>query len=173
MPEVVDGESIQRAGIRSANLQHYPGLKEQIYLHNFHPKSQFLNNVGVDATKIIVTIRPLGSGHYCDTNAKPILDIVLERLNENKERLFVIALPRDEQERKNYCKQLSNFGLSYLVPEQALPGPDLVYHSDLVITGSGTMAREAAVLGVPAYTVFSGPKGAVDRYLASIKRKKG
>jgi len=32
------------------------------------------------------------------------------------------------------------------------------------------MGREAAVWGVPAYNIFSGPKGAVDSYLESIGR---
>jgi hypothetical protein len=37
-------------------------------------------------------------------------------------------------------------------------------HADLVVTGGGTMAREAALLGVPAISFFDRPL-AVDRYL--------
>jgi len=36
----------------------------------------------------------------------------------------------------------------------------------LVISGGGTMNREAAALGVPVYSVFRGKIGAVDNYLA-------
>jgi len=32
------------------------------------------------------------------------------------------------------------------------------------------MFREAAVLGTPAYSIFKGPKGAIDRYLESLGR---
>jgi predicted glycosyltransferase len=44
-------------------------------------------------------------------------------------------------------------------------GSNLLYHADLVISGGGTMNREAAVLGTPTYTVFKGKLGAVDEYL--------
>jgi hypothetical protein len=36
-----------------------------------------------------------------------------------------------------------------------------------VISGGGTMNREAAALGVPVYSIFAGEIGAVDRYLAN------
>jgi predicted glycosyltransferase len=170
MPEAVNNSVAKKAGIRISNLNHYPGLKEQIYLHDFCPRNDFLGKLHIDAKRIIVTIRPLGTGHYCNKAAEPILIAVMELLAKEKERLFVIALPRDQQEKAEYDKKLSSRGLSYLIPKHALPGTDLVYHSDLVITGSGTMAREAAVLGVPAYSIFSGPKGAVDSYLESIGR---
>ena len=38
---------------------------------------------------------------------------------------------------------------------------NLLYHSDLVISGGGTMNREAAALGIPTVTIFKGPMGAV------------
>jgi len=39
-----------------------------------------------------------------------------------------------------------------------------------VISGGGTMNREAAALGVPVYSIFRGKIGAVDRYLAGNGR---
>jgi predicted glycosyltransferase len=52
-----------------------------------------------------------------------------------------------------------------MVPETALDGPNLLYYADLVISGGGTMNREAAVLGTPTYSLFKGKLAAVDRYL--------
>ena len=49
-------------------------------------------------------------------------------------------------------------------------GLNLVWHSDFVISGGGTMNREAAALGVPVYSIFRGKLGAVDRYLAQHHR---
>ena len=46
----------------------------------------------------------------------------------------------------------------------------MIWHSDLVISGGGTMNREAAALGVPVYSIFRGKIGAVDRYLAKQGR---
>jgi uncharacterized protein len=52
----------------------------------------------------------------------------------------------------------------------ALDGLNLIWHSDLLVSGGGTMNREAAALGVPAYSIFRGPIGAVDRHLQQTGR---
>jgi len=57
-----------------------------------------------------------------------------------------------------------------IVPDHAVDGLNLIWYSDLVISGGGTMNREAAALGVPVYSIFRGKIGAVDRYLADTGR---
>ena len=52
-----------------------------------------------------------------------------------------------------------------LIPSRAVDGLNLLWHSDLVVSGGGTMNREAAALGVPVYSIFRGKIGAVDRRL--------
>jgi predicted glycosyltransferase len=56
------------------------------------------------------------------------------------------------------------------IPDRLVDGMNLIWHSDLVISGGGTMNREAAALGVPVYSIFLGRLGAVDRHLASEGR---
>jgi predicted glycosyltransferase len=51
------------------------------------------------------------------------------------------------------------------VPERPVDGPSLVAAADLVVSAGGTMNREAAALGVPAWTPFAARLGAVDRRL--------
>jgi predicted glycosyltransferase len=46
----------------------------------------------------------------------------------------------------------------------------LVWNADLVVSGGGTMNREAAALGVPVYSIFCGRLGAVDRELSAQRR---
>ena len=53
-----------------------------------------------------------------------------------------------------------------IVPEHALNGLDLIWRSDVVISGGGTMNRDAAALGVPVYSLFRGTLGAVDKHLS-------
>jgi hypothetical protein len=55
-----------------------------------------------------------------------------------------------------------------IIPDRAVTGLDLIWFSDLVISGGGTMLREAAALNVPAYSFFQGKTGAVDQYLSEI-----
>ena len=57
-----------------------------------------------------------------------------------------------------------------LIPDHPVNGLNLIWHSDLVVSGGGTMNREAAALGVPVYSIFRGKIGAVDRYLADTGR---
>ena len=48
------------------------------------------------------------------------------------------------------------------IPEHVLETVSLIKSADLIISAGGTMNREAAVLGTPAYTIFAGKQGAVD-----------
>ena len=54
-----------------------------------------------------------------------------------------------------------------IIPKAAVDGLNLLWHSDLVVSGGGTMNREAAALGIPVYSIFRGKIGAVDRHLQS------
>src|SRR5258706_15207527 len=51
------------------------------------------------------------------------------------------------------------------IPEKIVDGLSLIWYSDPVVSGGGTMNREAAALGVPVYSIFRGKSGAVDRHL--------
>jgi len=54
--------------------------------------------------------------------------------------------------------------------DHAVSGPGLVAAADLVVGGGGTMNREGAVLGIPVWSVFTGPRPAVDEQLAAEGR---
>ena len=54
--------------------------------------------------------------------------------------------------------------------DHPVPFVQLLKAVDLVVCAGGTMLREAAYLGVPAYSIFKSRIGGVDRYLASIGR---
>ena len=60
--------------------------------------------------------------------------------------------------------------MQILIPDHVEDGLNLIWNSDLVISGGGTMNREAAALGVPVYSIFRGKIGAVDAYLADQGR---
>jgi uncharacterized protein len=84
----------------------------------------------------------------------------------------VILLPRNEKQakvlRKDWAQWIQNRKI--IIPEHVVDGLNLIWISDLVISGGGTMNREAAALGVPVYSIFRGSIGAVDKYLASHGR---
>lgn len=57
-----------------------------------------------------------------------------------------------------------------VIPEHVVKGLDLIWASDLVVSGGGTMNREAAALGVPVYSIFRGKIGAIDQDLSDTER---
>ena len=57
-----------------------------------------------------------------------------------------------------------------MVPARVVDGLNLIWFSDLVISGGGTMNREAAALEVPVYSTFRGKIGVVDHYLVDQGR---
>jgi predicted glycosyltransferase len=79
----------------------------------------------------------------------------------------VVVLPRTPEQR-DFVRGL---GLpSVVVPDEAIDAQSLVALSDLVVSAGGTMNREAAALGVPVYTTFSGRLGGVDEALIRVDR---
>jgi predicted glycosyltransferase len=73
--------------------------------------------------------------------------------------LVAVLVPRTRNQAAELAPTLPD---NVRVPESVLDGPSLISSADLVISAGGTMNREAAVLGTPAYTVFAGEQGAVD-----------
>ena len=65
----------------------------------------------------------------------------------------ILFLPRYKDDQKYVSKHKKIF-----VPEGPLNGLDVCYYSDAVLTGAGTFAREAAILGTPAISFFAGKK---------------
>lgn len=139
----------------------YAGLKEEIYLADFHSDPEFRKEQKFDIHKILVVVRPPAPWTAYHRFENTLFDDVLSHL-ANFERALVIFLPRIKSQ-ADWAKQLGMRNL--WVPENTLNGPNLLYLADLVISGGGTMNREAAVLGTPTYTVFKGKLGSIDQFL--------
>ncbi len=91
---------------------------------------------------------------------------------EHAADIKVIVLPRNARQAavvRTEWPDLFTTGKA-IIPERPEDGLNLIWHCDLVISGGGTMNREAAALGVPVYSIFRGQIGAVDRYLADSGR---
>ena len=148
-------------------LLRYPGLKEDVYAPRLRPDPCVRSRLGIDNSEIVVTVRPPASeAHYHNPEADDLLKAALEFLTESPE-VRVILLPRNENQgkllRQAWEKWIANGKI--VIPEHAVDGMSLIWFSDLVISGGGTMNREAAALGVPVYSIFRGKIGAVDRRL--------
>jgi predicted glycosyltransferase len=144
----------------------YPGLKEDLYLTDFRARPDFRREIGVPLDLTLVVLRPpaMWADYY---HGKGQTFAAVVRLLRTTGDCFVVYLPRI-REQAGLVSDLPADRV--LMPEHALDGPNLLAHADLAISGGGTMIREAAVLGTPAYSIFEGRLGAVDARLAAEDR---
>ena len=168
-PEVICDNALN--SVRKTMVS-YPGIKEDVYVPDFKPNPRILTDLGINREDVVVTIRPPNTeAHYHNPEAEGLFDAVVNFIGHvSNSRLIV--LPRTgaqktfvEDKWSQWCKEGK-----ILMPAQVLEGLNLIWHSDLVVSGGGTMNREAAALGVPVYSIFRGKVGAVDKYLADNKR---
>lgn len=150
-------------------VTHYPGLKEELYLCGFAPCDLGLQLTNqADYARIL--FRPEGRfSHYRSPKSAAVHSAILQHLANNPES-FLILMPRDPEQARALVEFCEARALSYWLPQEVIDGPTLIWNSDLVISGGGTMTREAAVLGVPSYSFFGGRWGAIDGYLRSKGR---
>ena len=121
----------------------YNGFKEHINISSYFPDKNFKKDIPF---KDYIIIRPESfSSKYVEKKETIIPQLLKEFV---KEDINIIYLPRADDE-----KYGADFNNVY-IPPAALNGIDLIYNSRGTLTGSGTMAREAAVLDVPAVSFF-------------------
>lgn len=171
MPNVFNKEDLIKSSINIKNIKFYPGIKEQIYIDKFHIKKNLFCNHADFSSKIIVLFRPPGTtGHYHNPKSEIIMNEILEKIEKEKNKIILIFLPRTKNQKEKLSLHFKEKSIPFLLLNKPADGIDLILSSDLVLSGGGTMIREAAVLGIPSYSFFQGPKGAVDKYLEDKER---
>ena len=165
-PEVIP------SSFTKSRVMKYPGIKEDVYIPRFKPDPAITAYLGLSRDDLVVTLRPpANEAHYHNPESDVLLEAVLNRLSV-RPHTKVVLLPRNQKQeaaiRKTWPALFASG--SIIVPDHAVDGLNLIWYSDLVISGGGTMNREAAALGVPVYSIFRGEVGAVDRYLAAAGR---
>lgn len=155
---VVDRESVGRKIVK------YPGLKEELYLSEFTPDECLLEELGVDNSKIVVLLRPPATtAHYHNPVSEQVFEEVVGKISLDHDVVGIVA-PRT-QEQAEALKMSLHENDGFYVLEKPVNGLNLIWNSDLIVGGGGTMNREAVVLGVPVYSIFTGKKGSIDNAL--------
>ena len=159
-------------GKPTPRIRTYDGIKEDVYVADFQPDEAILDQLGLRDASVVVTARPPATeAHYHNPEAEQLFARFMRRALECR-GVKTVLLPRNpRQEAELRARNPQWFTDSNLVvPDRVVEGLNLIWHSDLVVSGGGTMNREAAALGVPVYSVFCGPTGAVDRQLCDQHR---
>jgi hypothetical protein len=136
-------ESVFKEFSSRINIHPFDGYKEDIYLADFIPNPKVKDIIPYDH---YVIIRPEALQSFYVHGNKSLVPDLLSFFNDND--LPIVYLPREIID-TNLVKDFNVF-----IPKTTLNGLDLCYYSDAVLTGSGTMAREAACMGKPAVSFF-------------------
>jgi predicted glycosyltransferase len=168
-PEVIPDESLYGS---NGHTRKYPGIKEDAYAWKLKPDAALLHELGLRDSDLIVTVRPPATeAHYHNPESEKLFELFMNRACQDS-RVKVVLLPRNQKQAHLIRHQWPGWfdNQKTVIPPAALDGMNLIWHSDLVVSGGGTMNREAAALGVPVYSIFRGAIGAVDMHLSEQGR---
>jgi predicted glycosyltransferase len=163
VPEAIPTSAITTHGAKPQNVGHFPGLKEHVYLQPDSPAEDLRPSFGAGPDSVLVVVRPPATMSAYHRFENELFDAVMQRIGA-EENVIAVILPRTARQTAEIKPKLPD---NAMIPEYVQESVSLIKSADLLISAGGTMNREAAVLGTPAYTIFAGKPGAVDDDLIS------
>jgi predicted glycosyltransferase len=174
VPDRIQDDVLDEIGLSPSKRKKYPGIKEELYVRSFRPtpdfRSRFLGEYGVADSdeKIHAILRPPATtANYHSDKSEILLDDILHFLL-NAPEVITVIVPRTAIQASDIRSRISKLPDSVertVILDEAVDGLELAAAADLLISGGGTMNREAALLGVPVYSIFAGRQGALDRQM--------
>ena len=171
VPESFPAEKLHKFGASEFKTRRFDGIKEDVYLSTFDPDPDFpdkLKSLGIAPENILIVVRThapdaLYNRHF----ENELLDQVLDKFAA-VDNTKIVVLPRKAAQGNEL--RIRHPQSNIIFPKTTLDGGNLIAASDLVLSGGGTMNREAAALGVPTATIFTGLSAAIDEYLCGEGR---
>jgi predicted glycosyltransferase len=171
IPNQIPDQTLDEINLPVAKRVKYQGLKEELYLNYFQPNKSFWreftekNNLNISNDKVLIALRPPATtANYHNQESERLLNELLRYFLTN-EKTFTIIAPRTGEQRREIEQLIGESNLDKrrcLLLEKAINGLDLAVNVDLLVSGGGTMNREAVLLGTPVYSIFAGKQGALD-----------
>jgi uncharacterized protein len=162
VPEVLPRHVIERQGAVGAKVVRYPGLKESLYIGDFEPDPNIVAKLGINPRpRILAVARTAPTRAVYHSSSNPLFEAALQTVCAHEGVVCVVLTRHAEQRAAIERLHLSNC----IVPGAAIDSRSLVYASDVMIGAGGTMTREAALMGIPTWTLFAGETPAVDLWL--------
>ncbi len=169
-PDVISEDTFRDRGISPERLIPFRGIKEDITFADVdfdRVQAHVLPRKARPGTLNVLVRPPAEESHYHRDKSSALGRRTLELLAAD-ETLTVIYSPRYEWQ----IATLSaiDWRASLIVLHEAVPFASLLKAVDVVLSGGGTMVREAAYLGIPAVSLFQGNVGEVDEHLERVGR---
>jgi predicted glycosyltransferase len=168
-PHIIRNEVFERRGIPEPRLLPFQGLKEDLTFADSDIASVTPWSVSSRSESLprVLVRPPAEESHYYRSESLRLLLALLRFLA--RQDVEVIYSPRYDRQVR-YLRNIVDWRREPVVLREPVPVVALLKGVDAVVSAGGTMIREAAYLGIPAYSVFRGRPGAVDEYLDSIGR---
>lgn len=166
-PETVDVEPWLSRGLRADRLVPFRGLKEDVSFDGVDLDAVDAYALPGNGEVKLLLRPPAEDSHYFAAGSRQLALALLARLADREDVRLVYA-PR-------YARQIADvealkWRVEPVVLREPAPFVPLLKAVDLVVCAGGTMLREAAYLGVPAYSILRSAIGGVDRHLETIGR---
>jgi uncharacterized protein len=169
-PELVGSAHYVRHGLRENQLIPFRGLKEDLTFAGVDVDRIEPYDLGdIPGHTVKVLFRPPSeTSHYHSEQSSEMARAALAWLADAG--AVVVFSPREA----NQVTLLDGLRWAHppVVLQRSVPFVSLLKSVDAVVCSGGTMLREAAYLGIPAYSIFCSETGAVDRWLQDIGRAK-
>jgi predicted glycosyltransferase len=163
LPAALEDTEVRKQGATAGKTRFYAGLKEEIYLADFEPDPGLLAKIGVDlgTDGRLVVARPAPDLALYHSFENPLFVQCVQHVLRDP-ATTVVVLPRHAGQREAF-EQLALDRC--VLPKHAVDSRSLMSQADLMIGAGGTMTREAALMGVPTFSLFAGQRPAVDSWL--------
>jgi predicted glycosyltransferase len=168
-PDAIDEASFTGQGIKAQRLVPFSGLKEDLSFAGIDPNTIPPHDLGRARDGLVrVLVRPPAEeSHYYSSESGRVARALLARLAAD-ELAQVVFSPRYPRQAA-YLDEVDWHNEPLMIGE-SVPFMPLLNAVDAVVGSGGTMAREAAYLGLPAFSIFQGTIGGVDRHLEQLGR---
>jgi hypothetical protein len=168
-PDAINLSVAQEHGrLRPSQLTPFHGLKEDLTFAGVDLDAIDVYDFGpISETAVRVLFRPPSeTSHYYRKASSQLARAALEHLAGAD--VVVVFSPRD----LNQIDLLRGLTFRHqpVILSRPIPFVPLLKSVDIVVCAGGTMLREAAYLGIPAYSIFGGETGAVDHWLEQLGR---
>ncbi|HEU4975473.1 MAG TPA: DUF354 domain-containing protein [Baekduia sp.] len=167
-PDVVDPRAFTDRGMRPDRVQAFRGLKEDLSFAGVDVDAIPPADIGPvpdDAVRVLFR-PPSETSHYYSEASSSLAAATLRHLAD--QGALVVFSPREREQ----VRMLEGLPWAHepIVLQRPLPFIALLKSVDAVVCAGGTMLREAAYLGIPAYSIFQSLPAAVDRELERLGR---
>jgi predicted glycosyltransferase len=165
-PEVIPKKAWLPYGITSERIVQYNALDPYVWLKDFKPDENVIEELGIDEARPIITLRSAETfaAYLADDSARgrSLILKVIRGLLKMKDDAQVVVIPRYHDQ---IIELNQAFNENVIVCDNVVDGPSLLHFSDIFVGMGGTMNVEAVILGTPTFSSYPSESFIVEKYL--------